>query len=349
MLWSQIFLIAFLISTPPSTCSCQTGSSLSYRLGPGDIDFGAMQILRASPGQLLILKRPIGADRKQVYVSTDGERWRRAAHQQELAMSHLVIASGAARGKNLYRLLQDDSVLERSDDMGKRWRRTMLRLQPLADLRGTQQRMRLRIVGVNDLTLYANLETKDVTAGREWKALQGVYVSRNGGDDWQVFSKTLVAGSPVSEAGGVVFGIDGTGLVESRDEGQTWSATEIGQHLPAVLPLQDAQNAPVSRRSRNVQIYQMEFEQGNPHSAFLVTNGGLFVTHDNGKKWCLLTFGSDALYTVSSVAIADGSHIFATSTDLLGPKLWESKDGGESFHPVPVKTSNDSVASAQLR
>ena len=83
----------------------------------------------------------------------------------------------------------------------------------------------------------------------------------------------------------------------------------------------------------------MEFPADNPDSIFLVTNGGLFITHDAGKNWCLTTFGSDMFNMVSSVALANtsGSHVFVTTMDRSGPLLWESKNGGQSFQRITLR------------
>ena len=50
-----------------------------------------------------------------------------------------------------------------------------------------------------------------------------------------------------------------------------------------------------------------------------MTNGGLYVTHDNGTRWWVATFGSDVLYTVQSVAVVDAgsSRVLATTTGPL--------------------------------
>lgn len=339
MFWGLVFLSMLLVSAPPGACSCETVSSRSYQLGPADADFGAMQILQTGPEQYVLLTRPIGAERNLAYISSDGERWHRAPRRQQIAMSHLVVASGVGRGKSLYRLLADDSVLERSTDSGRNWVRAKLLFPGKED---KPQQIRLTIVGINGLALFARIGTKE-PSGPQNTPWPGVYFSRDGGDEWQLFANDLVVGTTVPELGGTVFAVNRTGLVESKDNGHTWSSAENAQRLPTALRLQDAQDVPPSRRQTNLEIYQIEFLQLDPRSAFLVTNGGLFITHDNGRNWCLVTFDSDMLYTVLSVAIANqsGSHVLATTADRLGPKLWESKDGGESFRPVAIKTSTD--------
>jgi hypothetical protein len=175
MLWGHVLLFALLVSTPPSTCSCETLNSFSYRLGPSDIDFGAMRVLRVTPDRFVMLKRPVGADHEQVYLSGNGEKWHRALHQQELTLRHLVTASGAGQGKTLYRILGDysalegSSALERSDDQCTTWRRANLRFNSLVGAPVlTQQQLRLRILGVNGLTLYASIAIRDETAS-VWK------------------------------------------------------------------------------------------------------------------------------------------------------------------------------------
>lgn len=345
----QAVLILFLLSTS-STCPCQTSSPRAYELGPSDVDFGAMGILGTSTNRLIMLRRPIGADNRQVYLGSTGRGWHRASRQQEIALNHLVIASGAGHGTTLYRLLGDhsnvegSSILERSADKGRSWRRAKLQLlSPVLIAKNSPRQMRLRVLGVDGLTVFANIAVRrDGT--REWENLPGVYVSRNGGDQWILFSTDLDPESIVTENGGLIFGVRDARMVKSNDDGRSWVPAEIGEHLPADLPLQGLENAPSNRRSAKLQIYQLEFLSSNVDSALFVTNGGLFIARDNGKQWCLVTFDTDLLYTVQSVAIAgpNGSHILVSTTGPSGPKLWESMDRGQTFHSSPIENFSES-------
>jgi photosystem II stability/assembly factor-like uncharacterized protein len=142
----------------------------------------------------------------------------------------------------------------------------------------------------------------------------------------------------VAEHGGSVFAVSTSGIVQSRDNGRSWSAALMAYHLPKTFPITGAENGPPDRREKPLAVYQMEFSADNPDSAFFVTNGGLFITHDAGKNWCLTTFGSDMFNMVSSVALANtsGSHVFVTTVDRSGPLLWESKNGGQSFQRITL-------------
>jgi photosystem II stability/assembly factor-like uncharacterized protein len=257
-------------------------------------------------------------------------------------MSHLIVSSGATQNKVLYRLLEADSVLERSVDGGRTWIRAQLHFQG----RDNQQkfdrkRMRTTIVGTNGLTLYGRVYrrpgVRDLSAPQValWR---GVYVSHDGGDDWHLFASDLVIGTTVAEHGSAVFAVSASGLVESKDDGRTWSAAQIAQHLPRSFPITGAEKAPPDRRGEPLAVYQMEFSPNDSHAVFLVTNGGLFISHDEGQNWCLTTFGSDTFDMVSSVALANqsGSHVFATTVDRSGPALWESRNGGLSFQRVSI-------------
>lgn len=127
--WLPLFVLALLVSAPPNQCSCDTGVLHSYSLGPGDIDLGEMDLFESSPGRLLLRKRASGADSVQVYETSDTAMWRWMRHQDEIAVSHLVASSGTAQRSVLYRLLNDDSVLERSVDGGQSWVTSQLRFQ----------------------------------------------------------------------------------------------------------------------------------------------------------------------------------------------------------------------------
>lgn len=340
--WFPILVVALSVSAPPTQCSCDAGVLHSYSLGPGDVDLGEMNLFEPSPGRLLLLKRPSGTDSVQVYGTSDSAMWRRMQRQREAALSHLVASSGVAQSRVLYRLSNDDSVLERSVDGGQSWINAQLRFQ-----RGNsaqeldRKRMKITIVGTNGLTLYGRLYRraglKDLSDSHvaSWP---GVYVSRDGGDEWQPFARDLVVGTVVAEHGGSVFAVSTSGIVESRDNGRSWSAASMANHLPKSLPITGAENAPPDRREKFLAVYQMEFSADNPDSVFLVTNGGLFITRDAGKNWCLTTFGSDMFNMVSSVALANtsGSHVFVTTVDRSGPLLWESKNGGQSFQRITL-------------
>lgn len=149
---------------------------------------------------------------------------------------------------------------------------------------------------------------------------------------------SLVVGTTVAEHGGSVFAVSASGLVESKDNGRSWSAALMGHHLPKSFPITGAEKAHPDRREKSLAVYQIGFPADNPDSIFLVTNGGLFITHNAGEKWCLTTFGSDMLNMVSSIALANpsGSHLFVTTVDRSGPLLWESKNSGQSFQRITL-------------
>ena len=88
----------------------------------------------------------------------------------------------------------------------------------------------------NGLRLYARARAFD-SQDTPWP---GVYVSHDGSDNWQLFSTDLIVGTTVAEHEGLVLGVTTAGVVESSDNGRTWSAAEITQKLPTSLPLRDA-------------------------------------------------------------------------------------------------------------
>src|SRR5689334_7491718 len=292
--WFPILVVALFVSGPPTQCSCDTGVSHSYSLGPGDVDLGETNLFESSPGRLLLLKRPSGTDSVQVYETRDSDRWRRVQHQDEVALSNLVASSGAGQSRVLYRLSNDDSVLERSVDGGRSWITAQLRFQSGDSSRRLDRKsLELALVGTNGLTLYGRVYRraglKDLSDSHVASWL-GVYVSRDGGDKWQLFARDLVVGTVVAEHGGSVFAVSTSGIVQSRDNGRSWSAASMAYHLPKTFPITGAENGPPDRREKPLAVYQMEFSADNPDSAFFVTNGGLFITHDAGKNWCLTTF-----------------------------------------------------------
>lgn len=341
--WFTFFVLMLFVSAPPNQCSCDSGVLHSYSLGPGDVDLGEMDLFESSPGRLLLLKRASGTDSAQVYETRDTSTWRRIQPQDEVAVSHLVASSATAQNRVFYCVLNDDSVLERSVDGGQSWISAKLRFQS-GD--GTQEfdpkRLKITIVGANGLTIYGRVYRR--AALKELSDFYvrfrpGVYVSRDGGDEWQPFAWDLVVGTAVAEHGGSVFAVSPSGLVESKDNGRSWSTALMAYHLPKSFPITGAEKAPPDRREKSLAVYQMEFPVDNPSSVFLVTNGGLFITHSAGENWCLATFGSDIFNMVSSVALANpsGSHVFVTTVDRSGPLLWESKNGGQSFRRITVE------------
>jgi len=296
-------------------------------LGPADVDFGAIQVLKTSLGNLLVLERPSGHDRKKLYVSSDGERWRRATTEEESAMGDLIVVSGSSSSHDLYRTIESDSVLERSRDGGRNWARAALHFRNREGVGA--EKPRLALIGIDGLTLYARVWTG--LPNSHYKPWPGVYISDDGGNNWEFFSDNLIPGSGVTRLGEAVLGEGKDGLIQLKNGASEWAPAELGRQLPMGLLLGD-------RRVRDLLIYQMEFPKGDDESALFVTNAGLFITHGRGKRWCMVTFDSKTMFTVLTVAIAssDGSHIFATTADPRGPRLWESSDRGESFRPVSL-------------
>jgi hypothetical protein len=340
--WFPILVVALFVSSPPSQCSCDTGFLHSYSLGPGDVDLGEMNLFESSTGRLLLLKRPSGTDSVQVYETGASGTWRRVRRQDEVAVNHLVGSSGPAQSRVLYRLSTDDSMLERSVDGGQSWITAKLRFQSGDSVQEMdRKRLKITIVGTNGLTLYGRVYKRAGLKGlsdSDIASWPGVYVSRDGGNEWQPFARDLVVGTAVVEHGGSVFGVSASGLVESKDNGRSWSAALMAYLLPKSFLITGTEKAPPDRREKSLAVYQMEFPDDNPDSVFLVTNGGLFITHDAGKNWCLATFGSDMFNMVSSVALANtsSSHVFVTTMDRSGPLLWESKNGGQSFQRITL-------------
>src|SRR5262249_28719516 len=161
--------------------------------GPADVDLGVMHVVRGDPEHLFLLQRAVGNDYVRVYVSSDGEVWHRARRQEQLSMSRLVVSSGITHSKVLYRLSDGASQVERSTDNGRTWVPAKLDFHKANGEHKQRTRTNITILGTHGLTLYARAATKESpdSSGHSWP---DVYVSRDGGDNWQLFATDLVVG-----------------------------------------------------------------------------------------------------------------------------------------------------------
>jgi photosystem II stability/assembly factor-like uncharacterized protein len=338
MFLSHILLLTLCLPASGSGCTCDAIAPFSYTLGPADVDTGRMSVFHIARDRIVLLRNAIGTSKVWVYVSKDGSIWNKAGRQEQLSMTHLVASSGASHLEVVYRLLERDSVLERSVDEGKTWIRAKLQLPKRSNSENAEPiHIKLAVVGTYGLTVYARIGIRDPRATNDpWP---GVYVSRDGGDEWGLFASNLIPGTGVADYKGTVVAVDESGLIESKDHGKTWSPAQIAQHLPTSLSLVGGEEVQSDRRSKKLEFYQLEASRSDLHSIFLVTNGGLFISHDDGRNWCLARFGSDALYAVSSIALVNdsASRVLASTVTHASPALWESNDGGRSFHRILVR------------
>lgn len=173
-------------------------------------------------------------------------------------------------------------------------------------------------------------------------SIGGVQRSTDGGRNWSSdsnFPTSAVALAFGAAGDGTVFAGTDAGLLESRDGGQTWSATTV-----------------VRDRIDAVAI-SPDWTRDGTAVAGSTAGGGLYLTTDAGTTWRQVT---DArLRFISSVALArvpTGTPIILAGTVGLG--VFESTDGGASFLSVngglaassidKLALSADAIAAAGL-
>jgi len=133
-----------------------------------------------------------------------------------------------------------------------------------------------------------------------------------------------------------------SGLSVTRDGGKTWAPVGDQLHLEKAAHLKGYDEAANRLKSKNIVppkqwpydwtylvIMSVVFEPRSDTVIYLVTNKGLYVTHDGGGSWCLIFTGQKTLFGVGSIFIDERnpSRLFVGS----GAKIFYSKDRGCHF------------------
>ncbi len=149
----------------------------------------------------------------------------------------------------------------------------------------------------------------------------GVYVSRDGGDSWNVPNGEQALGTATialavhpHDANTLYAAMPTEGVMKSTDGGVTWMPANNG------LP--------------NLVVVALTIDSANPDVVFAgLMGGGVFRSTDGGISWSQASFGMDAEGVVGSIAIdPTNSQIVYAASRFSGVLV--STDGGQSWHSI---------------
>jgi hypothetical protein len=184
-------------------------------------------------------------------------------------------------------------------------------------------------------------------------SVPGMYVSRDAGDHWTLFSETVGNVSDDADAKpsiGVspsnpdfMMAQSAAGIVRTNDGGKHWSA--VGQQLElnrvpelagraelvAQIQKKDPKFVPPELEFLKLHVTGIVFSPSSSSNVFLVTNKGVYRTEDAGDTWCLLRVGERRISEVSGLLVdpQNPSRIFVGTHQ----KIMVSDDGGCHFRP----------------
>jgi hypothetical protein len=183
--------------------------------------------------------------------------------------------------------------------------------------------------------------------------IPGLFVSRNGGENWTLFSRDLVLYDPqflhpvlgISSSNPLVMvGHQIDGLVITRNGGKTWapvgqqreleSPAYLGQEYEKDLErLKKLGIKPVENQSwKRLDVYQIEFQPRDDRTIVLGTSKGIYKSTDQGGTWRLLNLPFRTLYGTNSFVLNPDNPSEILVGSIRGAFL--SRDGGCSFRHI---------------
>jgi photosystem II stability/assembly factor-like uncharacterized protein len=312
--------------------------------------------------------------------STDGGRtWEMLFHPTDepsnldSAFGHVVQAP--SQPAVVYKCLQDIGLYLRSEDHGVTWRLPSHRVggEPwdefAARLSGrSYYRLQFMITAIHPrqpLTLYAHIRAvawaNPITpvSGMQDLVVPGMYVSRNGGEDWTAFTDALEPWGRFSDAlrplgispvdPNLMFGQSPQGLVRSEDGGKHWEP--VGEQALLNTPARSitekmyGMKLQGGRLGYGIEARQFVMDPTDRGILYVVANKGVYRTLDGGQHWRLLDLGFDMVDGYNNAALnpADPKELFVATQD----GLFRSRDRGCHFEKIypPAKAATRSSAS----
>ena len=172
------------------------------------------------------------------------------------------------------------------------------------------------------------------------QSYQGLYLSKDAGEHWQVLTAENNAQAMYARDGTIYLLLAGD-IARSSDAGQTWKAiTRITQELDApVIPFNRKGIAPKSLPFQSVtpeldNTYKFDqlpvFDPVTPSVLYAFSSGGIFNSNDRGDSWQLLFHPQTAVFGEWKLLINPGNPdsllFFRGSSSIL-----QSNDGGKSW------------------
>ncbi len=246
--------------------------------------------------------------------SNGGRTWALDPSFQYLGQHNLVNPNVLYR-TNLQRF-------ERSTDGGQSWRRPRLWIDGNSEEEivkqngGGQVQLFCYIVAIDPRDasrIYAEFDT-GIPASNPYGVVNahdfpGVYVSKDGGTNWTLFSSKLLGPSAYGPSPlgistsnrDVMVGIAREGLVVTKDGGRTWGP--VGQQEQLEEPART--NSPPPARAgaisgdksaapewAKLHVSQIDFQPGEQDTVFISTNKGLYRSLDGTHTWRLMDTGT---------------------------------------------------------
>ncbi len=300
--------------------------------------------------------------KKVLKTSDGGSSWQLLQSQMSTNLSSgTQIERSPYDGSVVYRL--EGLVYLRSLDQGRSWATPAYTIEDLSAVqfaarRSNNSKARLYIIldsvnPVDPRTIFASFgwyvpDERDPTTLKESHPLPGTFVSYDAGDTWHLFSGALVFGSSLGISPSdpkVMIGVSKDGVVKTMDGGVTWKPVGEQDALSRPVAQSSADEIDAAAKTLNVspdsvraraalglQVYKIEFQKESSVDVLLITNKGLYQSHDGGNSWYLLKVGPDRIGFVNS-ALYDpqNSHTMYLGTDFYVAK---SVDDGCTFRSV---------------
>lgn len=230
---------------------------------------------------------------------------------------------------------QDESRLERSIDGGVSW----VRMKGMINSSGQpmQEFVEPRYDRRNPDWIF-------VSAGLPipWTKLVGVFVSRDGGDSFQVLYSRRGVFPPTYDVSpvnpNVIYVEDGKGSIYGTfDGGYAWNL--VGQNdeirappVPEKLKGTEREKEILTKRWNECR--QIILDRNSANTAYLVTDKGILRTSDGGNHWCVLNLRFNKPASITTLALSGkvAGTMFAGTT--MG--LYRSKDLGCTWDFIDV-------------